>query len=87
MKKIFVNIIRFVKLRHKQRKIRKSRHDKLWDQLIKNDQKCRQLRLQLARANKKALARKDYVINDQKVRQIIYLSLQQLKIKNQLKYD
>jgi len=87
MKKIFVNIIRFVKLRLKQRKLRKSRHDKLWDQLIKNDQKCRQLRLQLARANKKALARKDYVINDQKVRQIIYLSLQQLKIKNQLKYD
>jgi len=87
MKKIFVNIIRFVKLRLKQRKLRKSRHDKLLDQLIKNDQKCRQLRLQLARANKKALARKDYVINDQKVRQIIYLSLQQLKIKNQLKYD
>jgi hypothetical protein len=87
MKKIFVYIIRFVKLRLKQRKLRKSRHDKLWDQLIKNDQKCRQLRLQLARANKKALARKDYVINDQKVRQIIYLSLQQLKIQNQLKYD
>ena len=87
MKKIFVNIIRFVKLRLKQRKLRKSRHDKLWDQLIKNDQKCRQLRLQMARANKKALTKKDYQINDQKVRQIIYLSLQQLKIKNQLKYD
>jgi len=86
MKKIFVSIIRFVKLKLKQRKIRKSRHDKLWDQLIKNDQKCRQLRLQMARANKNAPTRKDYVINDQKVRQIIYLSLQQLKLQNQLKY-
>ena len=83
MKKIF----RFFKLKLKQRKIKKSRHDKLWDELIKNDQKCRQLRLQVARSNKKALTRKDYVINDQKVRQIIYLSLQQLKIQNQLKYD
>lgn len=87
MKRIFVYIIRFVKLRLKQRKLKKSRHDRLWDQLIKNDQKCRQLRLQMARANKKALTRKDYVINDQKVRQIIYLSLHQLEIQNQLKYD
>lgn len=87
MKRIFVHIIRFVKLKLKQRKLKKSRHDRLWDQLIKNDQKCRQLRLQMARANKKAPTRKDYQINDQKVRQIIYLSLQQLEIQNQLKYD
>tara|TARA_B100000902_G_scaffold108276_2_gene109996 strand:+ start:16093 stop:16344 length:252 start_codon:yes stop_codon:yes gene_type:complete len=83
MKKIF----RFFKLKFKQRKFRKSRHDKLWDELIKNDNKCRQLRLQMARANKNASSRKDYKINDQKVRQIIYLSLQQIKIQNQLKYD
>ena len=87
MKRIFVYIIKFVKLKLKQRKLKKSRHDKLWEQLVKNDQKCRQLRLQMARANKKALTRKDYVINDQKVRQIIYLSLHQLEIQNQLKYD
>ncbi len=87
MKRIFVYIIKFVKLKLKQRKLKKSRHDKLWEQLVKNDQKCRLLRIQMARANKKALTKKDYQINDQKVRQIIYLSLQQLKIQNQLKYD
>ena len=87
MKRIFVYIIKFVKLKLKQRKLKKSRHDKLWEQLVKNDQKCRLLRIHMARANKKALTKKDYQINDQKVRQIIYLSLQQLKIQNQLKYD
>ena len=87
MKKILVNLFRFVKLKFKQRKLKKSRRQKLWELLVKNDQKCSKLRLQMARANKKAVTKKDYVINDQKVRQIIYLSLQQLKIRNQLKYD
>tara|TARA_B100000900_G_C20289695_1_gene597555 strand:- start:446 stop:697 length:252 start_codon:yes stop_codon:yes gene_type:complete len=80
-------VLQYIKTKRKQRKLRIGERDKLWDQLIKNDQKCRELRLQLARKNKKALTRQDYIINDDKVRQIIYLSLQQLKIKNQLKYD
>ena len=85
--KIMKAVLRYIKSKREQRKLRIGERNKLWNQLIKHDQKCRDLRLQLARKNKKALTKQEYIINEDKVRQIIYLSLQQLKIKNQLKYD
>tara|TARA_B100000214_G_scaffold257319_1_gene189679 strand:- start:171 stop:422 length:252 start_codon:yes stop_codon:yes gene_type:complete len=80
-------VLKFIKDKREQRKTRIGKRDKLWDQLIKNDQKCRDLRLQLARKNKRAISKEEYVINEDKVKQIIYLSLQQLKIQNTLKYE
>ena len=43
--------------------------------------------MQIANKNKKALSRDNYIIDEKKVKQIIYLTLQQYKIKNKLKYD
>ena len=80
------NLIRKIRLQlNLSRKKSKSR-EQLWSKLIKNDNQCRKLRLQMARANKTALSRSQYKINEQKVKQIIYLSLQQLEIRQQLKY-
>ena len=77
----------YIRVKLKQRKERKETRKKLMFKLVKNDHKCRQLRMQLARKNTKALSRQEYLINEEKVKQIIYLTLQQLKIKNTLKYD
>jgi|TARA_Y100000033_G_scaffold13706_1_gene12742 predicted phosphoadenosine phosphosulfate sulfurtransferase len=77
----------YIRVKLKQRKERKETRKKLIFKLVKNDHKCRQLRMQLARKNTKALSRQEYLINEEKVKQIIYLTLQQLKIKNTLKYD
>ena len=77
----------YIRVKLKQRKVRKETRKKLIFKLVKNDHKCRQLRMQLARKNTKALSRQEYLINEEKVKQIIYLTLQQLKIKNTLKYD
>ena len=80
------NLIRKIRLQlNLSRKKSKSR-EQLWSKLIKNDNQCRKLRLQMAKANKTALSRSQYKINEQKVKQIIYLSLQQLEIRQQLKY-
>tara|TARA_R100000482_G_C5001769_1_gene91836 strand:- start:204 stop:467 length:264 start_codon:yes stop_codon:yes gene_type:complete len=77
----------YIRVKLKQRKERRETRKKLIFKLVKNDHKCRQLRMQLARKNTKALSRQEYLINEEKVKQIIYLTLQQLKIKNTLKYD
>ena len=67
--------------RHKQAQDR----SKLFKKLMDNDRKCRTLRLQMARKNKKVVSRSEYDINEEKVKQMIYLSLQQLQIRTQLK--
>tara|TARA_Y100001937_G_C7028210_1_gene288810 strand:- start:445 stop:708 length:264 start_codon:yes stop_codon:yes gene_type:complete len=77
----------YIKEKLKQRKERKETRKKLIFKLVKNDHKCRQLRMQLAKKNTKALSRQEYLINEDKVKQIIYLTLQQLKIRNTLNYD
>ncbi len=80
------NLIRKIIIQLKLNRRKNEAREKLWSKLLKNDNQCRKLRLQMARANKKALTRSEYKINEQKVKQIIYLSLQQLEIRQQLKY-
>ena len=80
------NLIRKILIQLKLSRRKNEAREKLWSKLLKNDNQCRKLRLQMARANKKALTRSEYKINEQKVKQIIYLSLQQLEIRQQLKY-
>ncbi len=80
------NLIRKILIQLKLNRRKSEAREKLWSKLLKNDNQCRKLRLQMARANKKALTRSEYKINEQKVKQIIYLSLQQLEIRQQLKY-
>jgi hypothetical protein len=80
------NLIRKILIQLKLSRRKSKSREQLWSKLIKNDNQCRKLRLQMARANKKALTRSEYKINEQKVKQIIYLSLQQLEIRQQLKY-
>ncbi len=80
------NLIRKILIQLKLNRRKNEAREKLWSKLLKNDNQCRKLRLQMARANKKALTRSEYKINEQKVKQIIYLSLQQLEIRQQLKY-
>ena len=65
---------RLHRVKLKQRKERKETRKKLIFKLVKNDHKCRQLRMQLARKNTKALSRQEYLINEEKVKQIIYLT-------------
>ena len=66
---------------------RKENRKSLSYKLVKHDHDCRKLRMQIPNKNKKALSRDNYVIDEKKVKQIIYLTLQQYKIKNKLKYD
>jgi len=80
------NLIRKILIQLKLNRRKSEAREKLWGKLLKNDNQCRKLRLQMARANKTALTRSEYKINEQKVKQIIYLSLQQLEIRQQLKY-
>lgn len=80
------NLIRKILIQLKLNRRKNEAREKLWSKLLKNDNQCRKLRLQMARANKTALTRSEYKINEQKVKQIIYLSLQQLEIRQQLKY-
>ena len=80
------NLIRKIIIQLKLNRRKNEAREKLWSKLLKNDNQCRKLRLQMARDNKKALTRSEYKINEQKVKQIIYLSLQQLEIRQQLKY-
>jgi len=82
-----VQLIQQFKEYRSERKAERDKKNKLWKQLISYDNKCRRLRLQLAKANVKADTRDDYQINEQKVKQLIFFSLQQLKIRNKLNYD
>ena len=83
MTKVADYVIRKLREKNERKENRKS----LSYKLVKHDHDCRKLRMQIANKNKKALSRDNYVIDEKKVKQIIYLTLQQYKIKNKLKYD
>tara|TARA_R110000824_G_scaffold207761_2_gene393256 strand:+ start:962 stop:1243 length:282 start_codon:yes stop_codon:yes gene_type:complete len=86
MKRIALLVSR-VEKNLEQRKKKKKKRDELWSKLIQNDNKCRKLRLQMAKSNLKATAKSQYKINEDKVKQIIFLTLKQIEIKNQLKNE
>lgn len=79
-------IWKYLKLKRAKQKERKSKREKLWAKLIRNDNLCRKLRLQMAKENKRALNKSDYKIDKKKCERIIFLSLQQLEIQQLLKY-
>ena len=80
------NLLKFLKTKIAKRKERKSKRDKLWSKLIRNDNLCRKLWLQMAKENKGALNKSEYKIDKKKCERIIFLSLQQLEIQQLLKY-
>ena len=82
MKEVIDNI----RTRMRKRKEASKKRSRLFSRLIELDNKCRILRLQMARKNKKALSKSQYQINGDKVEQLIYLSLQQLEVREKLKY-
>jgi len=86
MKRIAL-LVSKVEKKLEQRKERKQKRDKLWSKLILFDNKCRRLRLQMAKSNLNANTKSQYKINEEKVKQIIYLTLKQIEIKNQLKNE
>ena len=79
-------IWKYLKLKRAKQKERKSKREKLWSKLIRNDNLCRKLRLQIAKENQRALNKSDYKIDRKKCERIIFLSLQQLEIQQLLKY-
>tara|TARA_R100000781_G_scaffold82977_1_gene51079 strand:+ start:943 stop:1200 length:258 start_codon:yes stop_codon:yes gene_type:complete len=79
-------ILKYLKIKIAKRKERKSKRAKLGAKLIRNDNLCRKLCLQMARENQKALSKTDYEIDRKKFERIIFLSLQQLEIQQLLKY-
>ena len=79
-------IWKYLKLKRAKQKERKSKREKLWFKLIRNDNLCRKLRFQIAKENQRALNKSDYKIDRKKCERIIFLSLQQLEIQQLLKY-
>ena len=79
-------IWKYLKLKRAKQKERKSKREKLWSKLIRNDNLCRKLRFQIAKENQRALNKSDYKIDRKKCERIIFLSLQQLEIQQLLKY-
>ena len=87
MNLIMTKVADYVIRKMREKNERKENRKSLSYKLVKNDHDFRKLRMQIANINKKALSRDNYVIDEKKVKQIIYLTLQQYKIKNKLKYD
>ena len=87
MNLIMTKVADYVIRKMREKNERKENRKSLSYKLVKHDHDCIKLRMQIANKNKKALSRDNYVIDEKKVKQIIYLTLQQYKIKNKLKYD
>ena len=87
MKKTIDNLLIKLKNHYRVKRERKNKRNQLYNKLIQNDHKCRKLRLQMAKTNIKATAKSQYKINEGKVKQIIFLTLNQIEIKNQLKNE
>jgi len=80
-------LLRLLRLKWSKRKRTKSKRDKLWSQLIQYDKRCTELRFELASLNRNVRYKKDYKINDRKYQQLIFLTLEQKKIQNELRYN
>ena len=80
-------ILRFIRLKLAKRKRIKSKREERWSKLIQYDRKCTELRFELASPNRNVRYKKDYKINARKYQQMIYLTLEQKRIQNELRYD
>jgi len=78
-------MINLIKQEIKNQRIKRETKSKLVDQLIELNKKCQTLRLIMGRKNKSKKSEEEYEYSDLRIRKLISLTLNQLKIQKELK--
>tara|TARA_R110000851_G_scaffold243438_1_gene396065 strand:+ start:141 stop:386 length:246 start_codon:yes stop_codon:yes gene_type:complete len=78
-------MIKLIKQKIKNQRIKRETKSKLVDQLIELNKKCQTLRLIMGRKNKSKKSEEEYEYSDLRIRKLISLTLSQLKIQKKLK--
>ena len=78
-------MIKLIKQEIKNQRIKRETKSKLVDQLIELNKKCQTLRLIMGRKNKSKKSEEEYEYSDLRIRKLISLTLNQLKIQKKLK--
>jgi|TARA_R110000787_G_scaffold49357_1_gene118457 hypothetical protein len=78
-------MINLIKQKIKNQRIKRETKSKLVDQLIELNKKCQTLRLIMGRKNKSKKSEEEYEYSDLRIRKLISLTLNQLKIQKELK--
>jgi len=78
-------MIKLIKQKIKNQRIKRETKSKLVDQLIELNKKCQTLRLIMGRKNKSKKSEEEYEYSDLRIRKLISLTLNQLKIQKELK--
>ena len=78
-------MIKLIKQKIKNQRIKRETKSKLVDQLIELNKKCQTLRLIMGRKNKSKKSEEEYEYSDLRIRKLISLTLSQLKIQKELK--
>ena len=78
-------MINLIKQKIKNQRIKRETKSKLVDQLIELNKKCQTLRLIMGRKNKSKKSEEEYEYSDLRIRKLISLTLNQLKIQKKLK--
>ena len=78
-------MIKLIKQKIKNQRIKRETRSKLVDQLIELNKKCQTLRLIMGRKNKSKKSEEEYEYSDLRIRKLISLTLNQLKIQKELK--
>jgi hypothetical protein len=78
-------MIKLIKQKIKNQRIKRETKSKLVDQLIELNKKCQTLRLIMGRKNKSKKSEEEYEYSDLRIRKLISLTLNQLKIQKKLK--
>jgi len=80
-----INMITIIKQWFKIHKIKRKSKSKLIDELIALDKKCQNHRMIMGRKNKSKKSEDQYEYSDSRIRKLISLTLNQLKIQQELK--
>ena len=78
-------MIKLIKQKIKNQRIKRETKSKLVDQLIELNKKCQTIRLIMGRKNKSKKSEEEYEYSDLRIRKLISLTLSQLKIQKELK--
>ena len=78
-------MISLIKQEIRNQRIKRETKSKLVDQLIELNKKCQTLRLIMGRKNKSKKSEEEYEYSDLRIRKLISLTLNQLKIQKELK--
>ena len=78
-------MISLIKQEIRNQRIKRETKSKLVDQLIELNKKCQTLRLIMGRKNKSKKSEEEYEYSDLRIRKLISLTLNQLKIQKKLK--